>query len=366
MIDIVSPLLTPLPSFRLSLILGLTNPILRITYNMAVSIGLIGVGYWGPNLLRNFLSIPGCEVKLVCDWDEKKLKKIEEENPQLKTTVKPEDIFKADTDAVVIAASAANHFTLVKTALLSNKHTFVEKPLSLSSSEASELDALSRNRKKVLMVGHLLLYHPVVRKLKEIIEKKELGEIYYGYSIRVNLGKIRSDENVLFSLCPHDISLFLYLFNESPRWVFCNGGNFLQKEIADAIFADLYFPSGRLGHIHASWLDPNKIRQLVLVGSERMAVFDDIEPSQKLKIYDKGVNFVPGFTSYPESFTLRFGDIHIPKIDLEEPLRVECEHFIDCINKNKRPLSNGKNGVEVVKVLEALGKSLKERRVVEL
>ncbi len=346
--------------------MGLTNPILGIIYFMTLSLGLIGIGYWGPNLLRNFLSIPDCKVELVCDWDEKKLKRVEEENPELKTTVDPQDVFKSDIDAVVIATSSVNHFNLAKAALESNKHAFVEKPLSLSSYEASQLDELSNKKGKVLMVGHLLLYHPVVRRLKKIIEEGELGRIYYGYSIRVNLGRIRSDENVLFSLCPHDISLFLYLFNETPKWVFCNGGDFLQRGIADAVFADLYFPSGRLGHIHASWLDPNKIRQLVLVGSKRMAVFDDVEPSQKLKIYDKGVDFTPGFASYQESFTLRFGDIHIPKIDMREPLRVECEHFIECIKENKRPLSDGRNGVEVVKVLEALQKSLEERRRVEL
>ncbi len=324
-----------------------------------ITLGLIGAGYWGPNLIRNFLSLPQCQLKSVADTDENRLKKIAVQFPQVVTTTDPKHLIDSDLAGIVITSSAVTHYSLAKESLNAGKHVFVEKPLCLSVEEAEELVRLAETKHRVLMVGHLLLYHPALRMVKNLITSGEIGDVYYIYSTRVNLGRIRSDENALWSLCPHDISMILYLLDEQPRAVFATGQSFLQQGIHDVVFVELYFTNRRLAHIHASWLDPHKIRKLTIVGSKKMVVFDDAESQEKLRIYDRGIEAGAGF-AYPESLTPRFGDISIPKVPSGEPLRIECEHFLECIEKNKTPLSDGRNGLAVVKVLAAADQSLKK------
>jgi len=227
----------------------------------------------------------------------------------------------------------------------------------LTVTEAEELAALAADRGLTLMVGHLLMYHPAVSQLKQMVQDDELGDVYYIYASRLNLGKVRRTENAMWSLAPHDISVALYLFDEDPVAVAAQGLTYLQPGIADTVFLTLRFASGRAAHVHVSWLDPHKVRSITVVGSQKMAVFDDIEATEKLRIYDKGVN-PPDYESYGDSLSLRFGDIHIPRINMREPLRLECQHFIDSIEQGRPPLSDGRNGLQVLRVLEAGQRSL--------
>lgn len=322
-----------------------------------IKISVIGAGYWGPNLIRNFYEL-GC-LEAICDKDEAQLDKLKNKYSGVKF-VKTIDEALAISDAVVIATSGGSHYELTKKALLANKDVFVEKPLTLNVKDGEELLRLSEEKNRILMVGHLLLYHPAVQKLREYLDKGELGDVYYFYSQRVNLGKIKQDEDALWSFGPHDISVVLYLLDKLPTKVVATGEFYLQQNIPDVVFLTLHFPDKILAHIHLSWLDPHKIRKTTIVGSKKMAVFDDMEPTEKIRLYDKGVNYAPSYQSYGESMSLRIGDIVIPKLDLKEPLRLECSHFIKCITSRVTPLSDGRNGLMVAKVLEAASKSLKE------
>jgi predicted dehydrogenase len=265
---------------------------------------------------------------------------------------------KKDIDAIVVVTPAVLHYKQVRDALEAGKHVFVEKPMSLSVREAAELEDLARTRKLTLMVGHLLIYHPAVNKLKSLISDGELGEVYYLYAQRVNLGKVREDENALWSFAPHDISVVLYLIGEEPEVVTATGECYLQKGIEDVVFLTMKFPGRQMAQIQLSWLDPHKERKLTVVGSKKMAVFDDVQASEKIRIYDKGVDKPPEYGSYGEYLTLRDGDILIPRIKMQEPLRLECEHFIECVRTGKRPVTDAKSGVGVVRILEAAQQSL--------
>jgi predicted dehydrogenase len=258
---------------------------------------------------------------------------------------------------VIVTAPTPAHYELAKAALLTGRHVFVEKPIALAVAEAEELVALAEARGRVLMVGHLLMYHPAVARLKQMVDGGELGEVYYLTTSRLNLGQVRRSENAMWSLAPHDISVALYLLGEEPKAVAAQGLTYLQPGIPDTVFLTLRFSSGRAAHIHVSWLDPHKVRRITVVGSQKMAVFDDVDSTEKLRIYDKGVQR-PAYDSYGDSLSLRFGDISIPRIDMREPLRLECQHFIDCILHGQRPLSDGRNGVQVLRVLEAGQRSL--------
>lgn len=324
-----------------------------------VRLAVIGAGYWGPNLIRNFSQLPACELKAIADLEEENLKKISSSYRKVRRTSETEEVFEArEIDAVVIATTAETHYELVKKALEKGKDVFVEKPLALRVEEGRELVQLARERDRVLMVGHLLLYHPGVRKLREYVESGELGDIYYIYSTRVSLGQVRKSENALWSFAPHDVSMVMHLLNEKPERVTATGESYLRQGIFDVAFIGLHFPDKKLAHIHVSWLDPHKIRKITLVGSKKMAVFDDMESAEKIRLYDKGVDYRPAFASYPEFLSLRIGDIQIPKVETTEPLRVECEHFIQCVRDRKRPLSDGENGLEVLEVLDAAQRSL--------
>jgi predicted dehydrogenase len=238
------------------------------------------------------------------------------------------------------------------------KHLYVEKPLALTTTDAAELVETARAADLRLMTGHLLLYHPGVTMLKELVDSGELGEIFYLYSQRVNLGVIRRNENALWSFAPHDLSVMLHLLGDDPVSVSARGAAYLQEGVEDVVFVNLRFPGGRMGQVQLSWLDPHKLRKFTVVGSRKMAVLDDMEPQEKVRIYDKGAEVPGDYASYGDYIGLRFGDVHIPRLDWREPLRLECEHFLSCVRDGRTPVSDGANGLRVVRVLEAASRSL--------
>ena len=327
-----------------------------------VGIGIAGLGYWGPNLLRNFSQLDGCKVKICCDLSEKSRRHAGEQYPEIETTDDYGSLLQnPEVQAIVIATPAATHYDLAKQAILNGKHVFVEKPLTLDIAQAAELVELAQQNGIKLMVGHLMEYHPAIGMLKDMIRDGQLGDVYYLYSQRVNLGKIRKDENALWSLAPHDISILIYLLGAEPENVSARGQAYLQDGIEDVVFLNLLFPGKVMAQIQLSWLDPHKIRRTTIVGSEKMAVFDDMEPTEMIRIYDKGVVLAvgdPTYGSFGESLSLRFGDVKIPYIKMVEPLRVECQHFIDCIRDDMQPRSDGQDGLRVVRVLQAAQESL--------
>ncbi len=323
-----------------------------------VTLGQVGLGYWGPNLLRNFNGLAQARVKVCCDLDEAALRKVAGQYPGMAITTDYGALLAdPEIEAVIVTAPTPAHYELAKAALLTGRHVFVEKPIALAVAEAEDLVTLAEERQRVLMVGHLLMYHPAVTRLKQMVDGGELGEVYYLTTSRLNLGQVRRSENAMWSLAPHDISVALHLLGEEPEAVAAQGLTYLQPGIPDTVFLTLRFSSGRAAHIHVSWLDPHKVRRITVVGSQKMAVFDDVDSTEKLRIYDKGVQR-PAYDSYGDSLSLRFGDISIPRIDMREPLRLECQHFIDCIVSGQAPLSDGRNGVQVLRVLEAGQQSL--------
>jgi len=326
-----------------------------------VNIGVIGVGGWGKNLARNYSQIPGANLKYLCDLNQSTLDKLAPLfQPEKTTTDYQEMLNDSDLQAIVIATNGPTHYKLCKQALEAEKDVYVEKPFVMSSTEARELIALAEAKSRVLMVGHLLEYHPVVEKLKELIDAGELGDIRYIYSQRLNLGTVRKDENALWNFAPHDISVILYLLGVRPTDISARGQAYLQPGVEDVMFLTMNFNNEAMGHVHVSWLDPHKTRKITIVGSKRMAVFDDLEPSEKLKIYDKGVEINMDYDSYAEYVGLRFGDITIPYIKVGEPLRAECEHFLACVRNRTTPRSDGEDGLRVVEVLEAADRSLEQ------
>lgn len=326
-----------------------------------ITLAQVGAGAWGQNHIRIFSSLKDCYLKICCDKRKETLKKISDNfNQELKLTTNFEDILQDDkVEAVVIATSASDHASLAIKALSSGKHVFVEKPLALNLQDSKEIIDVACKNKRILMVGHLLLYHPAVLKLKDYIQNGELGEILYLYSTRVNLGRIREDENALWSLTSHDISVALFLLDDIPHEVAVRGESYLRKNIEDVVFVTLKFKNNVLCQIHASWLDPHKIRKFTVVGSKKMAVFDDMEHSEKIRIYDKGFDWQKNYGDYEAFLSTRDGDIYIPKINMVEPLKIECQHFLDSIKNNQTPLTDGENGLKVLSVLTAAQSSLK-------
>lgn len=323
-----------------------------------LKVAVVGAGAWGKNLVRIFYRLKGVEFSHCCDPDPMTREMIVRDYPGVVPVERIEDILTdSSIDAVVVASSAPTHYPIAKDALEAGKHVYVEKPLALSAANADELVALAKARHLKLMVGHLLLYHPVVNYLKKLVDSGDLGDLFYVYSQRVNLGKIRQDENALWSFAPHDISVILYLLDQLPVSVSARGESYLQTGVEDVVFVNMKFPDRKMAQLQVSWLDPHKIRKITLVGSKKMVVFDDVESAEKLKIIDKGVTGV-SYDSYGDSLTLRFGDINIPHISMTEPLRVECQHFIDCIVEDKQPLSDGSDGARVVRILEAAQQSM--------
>jgi predicted dehydrogenase len=318
-----------------------------------LSLSVFGIGEWGYNHLRTFQALPGVKVAAVCDLSDKLLEKARQQYPATPQTKDAGEAIER-AEAVVIASSAKTHYALARRALEAGRHVFVEKPLALKVEEGAELVALAEKAGKVLMVGHLLLYHPAVLQAKALIEAGEIGRPLYLYTQRLNLGRIRSDENVVWSLAQHDVSLALFFFGGAPASVAARGQDYLQPGVQDTAFLTLDFPDKRMAHTHVSWLDPHKVRRLTIVGDKKMLVFDDMEGEEKLKIYDKGAEALGESALYG----VRYGEIRSPRVEMKEPLRLEAEHFVDCVKSGRRPRSDGKNGLDVLRVLAASDRSL--------
>jgi predicted dehydrogenase len=322
-----------------------------------VRIGVAGLGYWGPNLARNFAQLPAAELRWCCDASEAARERALVSHPGVRVTAELQDLLNdPELDAIVLATPVPTHADLAVRVLEAGKHCFVEKPLAQSVADAQRAVDAAQAAGKILMVGHLLEYHPGVAAMKELADSGELGEIYYIYGNRLNLGKLRADENALWSLGAHDVSVVLLLAGgEEPTEVIAHGESYVRGGVEDVVFCFLRFPSGLSAHLHLSWLDPHKERRFTVVGSKKMATFDDMAPQGKLAVYDKG--FDESAEDYGEYIT-RSGEVFQPRIPNAEPLRLECEHFVNAIISGTQPRSDGASGLRVVRVLEALQNSL--------
>jgi predicted dehydrogenase len=321
-----------------------------------VRVGVVGLGYWGPNLARNFERLAQTDLRWICDLSDDVVGRVAPQFPNTRATTDLGELLNdEELDAIVVATPVPLHADIAVNVLEAGKHCFVEKPLAQSVADAERVVDAAEAADKVLMVGHLLEYHPGVRKLKEVADSGDLGSIRYIYGNRLNLGKLRPDENALWSLGAHDVSVLLYLADEEPDELYAYGESYMRSPIEDVVFCYLRFPSGLMAHLHLSWLDPHKERRFTIVGSEKMATFDDMELEQKLVIYDKG--FDQDYTSYGE-YIARSGDVWSPRVSNEEPLRLECQHFAECVSEGKTPVSDGRSGLRVVRVLEGLQNSL--------
>ena len=325
-----------------------------------ISVGVVGCGYWGPKLIRNFQSIPGSDMQIVADLRQDRLEHVKGLYPAVKTTTDYAALLASPVMAVVIATPVASHFRMAREALLHDKHVLIEKPMTSHSEEAEELIRLAQERQRVLMVGHTFEYNPAVEYLKSFIAQGGLGKVFYLSATRVNLGIFQKDINVIWDLAPHDVSILLYILGMKPSRVSARGAAYVQPGIEDVAYVTLNFPDGIMADIRVSWLDPCKIRRLTVVGSKKMVVYDDVEPTEKIKIYDKGVE-APPYSDTLEEFRLsyRYGDITTPAIPDREPLEIECKHFLDCIREGKTPRSDGRVGLGVVRILESAQHSLK-------
>jgi predicted dehydrogenase len=323
---------------------------------LPVRVAVAGLGYWGPNLARNLAAIDGCELAWLCDASQEARERMAAAFPGARATADLDEVLGDETvDAVVLATPVPTHADLATAVLRAGKHCFVEKPLATSAADAQRVLDAAGETGRILMVGHLLEYHPAVRRLKELIDADELGGLYYMYGNRLNLGQLRADENALWSLGAHDVSVALHLIGEEPVECVAQGVSYVRQPVQDVVFCFLRFPSGVVAHLHLSWLDPHKERRITVVGSRRMATFDDMLIEGKLTVYDKG--FDEDTSSWGE-YIARSGDTFSPRIPNREPLRLECEHFIDCIRTGSTPRSDGASGLRVVRVLEALQRSL--------
>jgi predicted dehydrogenase len=319
-------------------------------------VGVIGAGYWGPNLVRNFFEAPGAEAVAVCDLSEEQLEAIRKRYPSVRTTRRHRELIDDPAiDAVCVATPVSTHHSLASEALRAGKHVLVEKPLAGTVQEAKSLVELAAETKRVLLAGHTFVYNPAVQKVREIIAKREIGRVYYVDSQRVNLGLHQFDINVLWDLGPHDVSIVLYWLGEEPEWISCTGARYIQPQVEDVVFLSMGFPSGALAHAHLSWLAPGKRRAMTVIGSKRMVVYDDVEVAEKVKVFDHGVE---SMDPYELRRSYRAGDIHSPQIATTEALQLEVRDFIEAIRMQRRPLSDGVAGLRVVRVLEAAMRSL--------
>lgn len=327
-----------------------------------LNIGIIGCGYWGPNLVRNFISLSNCKVQNICDLDSDRLSHLKSLYPALETTQDYHEIINdPGIDAVVIATPVRFHFEMAKASLEAGKHTFVEKPMASSVAECQTLVEIADAKNLTLMVGHTFIYSSPVRRIKAIIDSGELGKIHYISCQRLNLGLFQKDINVAWDLAPHDISIILYLMQSSLVSVNCQGKAHVNENIEDVTNMTLNFSDGAMAIVQSSWLDPNKVRKMTVVGDKKMLVYDDLELLEKIKIYDKRVEVPPHYDTFAEfQYAYHYGDMHAPYIKMTEPLKVESQHFIDCIQEGAVPLSSGFDGLKVIQVLEASSKSLKQ------
>ncbi len=327
-----------------------------------IKVGVVGCGYWGPNLVRNFRSLPDCNLKVMCDISEQRLAHLKSLYPEVDGETDYAHMLNGvGLDAVIIATAVKSHYTMAKASLLSGKHTFIEKPMAASSEQCQELIEIARKKGLVLMTGHTFLYSPAVRKIKEIVQCGDIGEIRYICARRLNLGLFQKDINVAWDLAPHDISIILHIMGERPTVVNCQGSAHITPGVEDVTTMWLNFPRERSAIIHSSWLDPRKIREMTIVGSKRMIVYDDVSPLEKIRIFDTRVERPPHYDTFAEfHYAYHYGDVYIPYIKQEEPLKNECQHFLDCIRHGTRSLTGGEDGLELVRILEASTESLKK------
>ncbi len=325
-----------------------------------VRVAVVGAGYWGKNLVRNFATLRQAELVRVVDASPEIQKKTRTQYPHTEVSASFEDALREDVEAVVLAVPAEAHYPLARRALEAGKHVFVEKPLTLDPADGAELCRLGQELDRVVMVGHLLEYHPAVEKMKQLVEAGEIGELRYIYSQRVNLGIVRNNENALWSLAPHDISIIVTLMGGLPETVSCWGNAYLNPDIEDVCFLGMTFADGRMSHSHVSWLDPHKIRKFTVVGSRKMIVMDDAGTPEVLRIYDKRVDMQPEYQTFAEYAAIRSGDVHIPAVHGGEPLQKECLHFLESVRGLHPPRSDGESGLRVVQILDAGARSLKE------
>jgi predicted dehydrogenase len=326
------------------------------------NIAVVGCGYWGPNLIRNFNGLPDCRVKTVCDADEARLNHIRTlYNGSIETTPSFERVLNdPEIQAVAIATPIRTHYELARRCLEAGKHAFVEKPLASSVDECRKLVALAEERGLTLMVGHTFIYTPAVRYIKKAIEDGVLGSIYYVSSQRLNLGLFQRDINVAWDLAPHDISILLYILQDVPKAINCQGKAHVVPGLEDITNISIDFNNGTFATVQSSWLDPNKIRKMTIVGSKAMIVYDDVEPNEKIRIYDKRVETPPHYDTFAEfQYSYHYGDMRVPYIRQVEPLKTECQHFLDCIATGARSESSGVEGLRVVQILEASSHSLR-------
>lgn len=327
-----------------------------------VRLGVIGAGVWGKNLIRVFSQLTQVELCYIADLNSE-VRQLNQSLYQKTRVVENYSLLleDPDLDAVVVATPTETHFSIIQKVLQAGKHCFSEKPLTLCPQESRQLLQQAEKSHRILMVGHLLKYHPAIDYIKKILEKEELGELFYLYSNRLNLGQVRSHENCWWSLAPHDISLMLYFLETLPIAISATGSCFLQKSIEDVVFATLYYPDHKIAHIHVSWLDPHKVRTLTLVGNRKMLTFNDMEPSEKIRIYDKGAHFNEEFTPFAWFAGIRGGDVYCPHIPQIEPLREECLHFVHCIETGIPCRTDAKEGTRVVEILAKGQESLRKK-----
>ena len=326
-----------------------------------LNVAVVGCGYWGPNLIRNFSSLAGCRMKIACDLDKDRLAHMRSLYPGLETTTEFDHVINdSETDAIVIATPVRFHYEMAKKSLEAGKHTFIEKPMASSVAQCRELIEIAESRKLTIAIGHTFIYSPPVRKIKEIINHGALGEFQYISTRRLNLGLFQTDINVTWDLAPHDISIILYVLGKAPISVNCQGKAHFNPDIEDVTSMTLNFSNGGFAIIQSSWLDPNKIREMTFVGSRRMLVYNDLEPTEKIKIYDKRVETQPYYDTFAEfHHAYHYGDMYSPYLKQHEPLKKECQHFLDCIKTGEKPESSGYEGLQVVQILEAASESLK-------
>ncbi|HOA62011.1 MAG: Gfo/Idh/MocA family oxidoreductase [Verrucomicrobia bacterium] len=327
-----------------------------------IRVGVVGCGYWGPNLMRNLRSLSNCRLEVICDVKQERLKHLGSLYPEARTmTDYNAMVTRKDLDAIVIATPVEFHHRMAKASLSAGKHTFIEKPMAASSAECEDLIHLADGKGLVLMAGHTFLYSPAVRKIKEIVDAGDIGDIRYISARRLNLGLYQRDINVTWDLAPHDISIILHIMEESPLSVNCRGSAHVTPGIEDVTSLFLTFRKERSAIIHSSWLDPRKVREMTIVGSRRMIVYDDVAQLEKIRIFDARVERPPHYDTFAEfHYAYHYGDVYAPYIKQEEPLKVECQHFLDCIRNGTRPLTDGRQALAMVRILEAASASLKQ------
>ena len=332
-----------------------------------IKVAFVGLGYWGPNLLRNLSALEDVEITALCDFDQKRLESLRQRYCPAARAIGDYHALADDpeVDAVIIATPIRTHYELGSFLLSSGKHVFIEKPLARTTAECQALIDLAERYQRVLMVGHVFEFNAAVQRIKQYIDEGELGKLFYVYSQRVNLGRIQHDVNALWSFAPHDVSIMNYWFGQEPLRVSARGFSYLNSGIEDVVFVTLEYPNGVGAHLHLGWLDPRKMRLMTLVGSKKMLVYDDVSLDAKIQIYDKGISNLDDFLKTPETFAefqfqLRMGDLVIPTIHFGEPLHSECQHFIDCIQHSRQPRTDALNGLKVVRVLEAAERSISQ------